>query len=154
MGKNLQPPVSSFYLNLFKTITIGLKSPTNLFYVWTRGLFLWLSLCLFLWLFLWLCLCLCLCLCLWLCLCLCPDVGFGGWENIWEIMYHGATVTKYVGLEPLHPSSIISPSLLLSSTLIFHQLSSTVYCVPSLVWCALTLVLPRSPCLPTDIIYI
>ena len=35
------------------------------------------------------------------------DVGFGGWENIWEIMYHSANVTKYVGLEPLRPSSII-----------------------------------------------
>ena len=35
------------------------------------------------------------------------DVGFGGWENIWEIMYHSATVTKYVGLEPLRPPSII-----------------------------------------------
>ncbi len=35
------------------------------------------------------------------------DVGFGGWENIWEIMYHSANVTKYVGLEPLCPSSII-----------------------------------------------
>jgi hypothetical protein len=36
------------------------------------------------------------------------DVGFGGWENIWEIIYHGANVTKYVGLEPLRPSSIIN----------------------------------------------
>ncbi len=35
------------------------------------------------------------------------DVGFGGWENIWEIMCHSANVTKYVGLEPLRPSSII-----------------------------------------------
>ena len=30
-------PFHLFYLNLFKTILIGLKLPTNLFYVWTEG---------------------------------------------------------------------------------------------------------------------
>ncbi len=42
-----------------------------------------------------------------MCLFFVTDVGFGGWENLWEIMYHSANVTKYVGLEPLRPSSII-----------------------------------------------
>ncbi len=43
-----------------------------------------------------------------MCLFFVTDVGFGGWENKWEIMYHSANVTKYVGLEPLRPSSIIT----------------------------------------------
>ena len=38
----------------------------------------------------------------------------------------------------------------ISLVLIYSYLPSTlIYCVPSLVRCALTLVLPRSPCLPT-----
>ncbi len=41
-----------------------------------------------------------------------------------------------------------------SLVLIYSYLPSTlIYCVPSLVRCALTLVLPRSPCLPTYITY-
>ena len=41
-------------------------------------------------------------------------------------------------------------SLPISLVIIYSYLPSTlIYCVPSLVRCALTLVLPRSPCLPT-----
>ena len=41
-------------------------------------------------------------------------------------------------------------SLPISLVVIYSYLPSTlIYCVPSLVRCALTLVLPRSPCLPT-----
>ncbi len=36
------------------------------------------------------------------------DVGFGGWENIWEIMQHG---TKWWA-GPLRPTSIIKNSLI------------------------------------------